>query len=154
MRLVATLLAGSIWGLCNGALAMVFAFGPTVLTGRGASLTEASATTSLVLWPAAISLPASGMIGDRLGRPDAVLLAGCAGFAAALALALPVRALRCSSCRASCADCLPGRSWPCPAVDAAGSADAASGPGIGMLAAAIACLGVFRLTTDRLPAPA
>jgi nitrate/nitrite transporter NarK len=88
MRLVATLLAGSIWGLCNGALAMVLAFGPTVLTGRGASLAEASATTSLVLWLAAISLPAGGMIGDRLGRPDAVLLAGCAGFAAALALAL------------------------------------------------------------------
>ncbi|MBL4557570.1 MAG: hypothetical protein JKP98_12305 [Rhodobacteraceae bacterium] len=94
------------------------------------------------------------MIGDRLGRPDAVLLAGARASPPRWRSRSPVRALRCSSCRASCADCLPGRSWPCPAVDAAGSADAAFGLGIGMLAAAIACLGVFRLTTDRLPAPA
>jgi MFS family permease len=87
-KLAGILAAGSIWGLYNGALVMVFAFGPTLLVARGARLAEASATTSLVLWLAALSLPAGGVIADRIGRPDSVLLAGCIAFALALAIAV------------------------------------------------------------------
>ncbi|SNS08271.1 MFS transporter [Antarctobacter heliothermus] len=82
------LTAGTVWGFYNGALAMVFAFGPAVLVERGASLAQASGTSSLVLWLAVLSVPAGGLIGDRIGRPDAVLLAGLAGFAATFVLAL------------------------------------------------------------------
>lgn len=86
--LTAILTAGMAWGFYNGALAMVFAFGPAILVERGASLAEASGTSSLVLWLAVFSVPAGGVIGDRIGRPDAVLLAGLAGFALAFLLAL------------------------------------------------------------------
>jgi MFS family permease len=80
--------AGSIWGLYNAALAMVFAFGALILAERGANLTEASATVSLVLWLATLSIPAGGLLGDRIGRPDRVLTVGCIGFAACFAWAL------------------------------------------------------------------
>jgi MFS family permease len=80
--------AGSIWGLYNVALAMVFAFGALILAERGASLTDASATISLVLWLATLSIPAGGLIGDRIGRPDMVLTLGSIGFAACFAWAL------------------------------------------------------------------
>ncbi|WP_417209195.1 CynX/NimT family MFS transporter [Antarctobacter sp.] len=82
------LTAGTVWGFYNGALAMVFAFGPSVLVERGAALVQASGTSSLVLWLAVLTVPAGGLIGDRIGRPDAVLLVGLAGFAASFALAL------------------------------------------------------------------
>ncbi len=82
------LLAGSVWGLYNAALAMVFAFGPTLLVERGAPLTEASGISSLVLWAAMLSIPAGGLIGDRIGRPEAVLFVGLAGAVACFAIAL------------------------------------------------------------------
>ena len=82
------LISGTVWGFYNGALAMVFAFGPAVLLEHGASLAQASGTSSLVLWLAVLSVPAGGVIGDRIGRPDTVLLVGLAGFAATFALAL------------------------------------------------------------------
>lgn len=88
LALSGIVLAGSVWGLYNAALAMVFAFGPAILMERGASLTEASGVSSMVLWLALISVPAGGAIADRIGRPDGVLLAGLAGFAACFALAL------------------------------------------------------------------
>ncbi|MBW4982835.1 MFS transporter [Mameliella sp. CS4] len=86
--LTGILIAGCVWGLYNGALAMVFAFGPALLVERGAALTQASGISSLVLWLAVVSVPAGGLIGDRIGRPNAVLLAGLAGFAVTFALAL------------------------------------------------------------------
>lgn len=77
--------AGAIWGLFNAALAMVFGFGPALLTERGLSLVAASGTTSLVLWLVAAAIPLGGLIADRTGRRDLVLLAGLLGFAAGLA---------------------------------------------------------------------
>jgi MFS family permease len=86
--LTGVLLAGSVWGFYNGALAMVFVFGPPLLIARGASLTEASGISSLVLWIAVFSIPIGGLLADRLGRADAILLAGLAAFAATFAFAL------------------------------------------------------------------
>ncbi|MCR9272975.1 MULTISPECIES: MFS transporter [Mameliella] len=91
--LTGIVIAGCVWGLYNGALAMVFAFGPALLVERGVALTVASGTSSLVLWLAVLSVPAGGLIGDRIGRPNAVLLVGLAGFAATFALALAAPSL-------------------------------------------------------------
>lgn len=85
--LTATIIAGAIWGLYNGALGMVFSFGPALLVEAGWTLTAASATTSLVLWLAAISVPLGGVLADRLGRRDAVMVAGFVLFALTLCAA-------------------------------------------------------------------
>lgn len=86
--LVGILLAGTIWGFYNSALALVFGFGPTLLVAADLTLLQASFVTSLVLWTSAISVPMGGVIGDRTGRPDAVLVTGITGFCVTLALAL------------------------------------------------------------------
>jgi MFS family permease len=76
--------AGSIWGLYNGAIAMVFGFGTAMLTERGWSLGAAGSATSLVLWLAGLSVPLGGVAADRTGRPAAVMLGGFVLFGAAL----------------------------------------------------------------------
>ena len=78
---LAVLIAGLIWGMYNAAFSMIFSFGPAFLTERGWSLAEASGATSVVLWLAALSVPAGGVLADRLGRRDLVLVASVLAFA-------------------------------------------------------------------------
>lgn len=85
--LTATLIAGTIWGFYNGALSMIFSFGPTLLVERGWSLAQASSTTSITLWLVAVSVPLGGFLADRLGRRDAVMLSGFVVFALLLLIA-------------------------------------------------------------------
>ena len=84
--LIALVLAGAIWGLYNGALAMVFGFAPSLLVEQGWSLKAASASTSVVLWLVAISVPLGGVLADRLGRRDTVMVIGFLGFGLCLCL--------------------------------------------------------------------
>jgi MFS family permease len=67
----------------------VFGFGSALLTERGMTLVAASAATSVMLWVLAAGIPFGGMLADRSGRRDLVLIAGLAGFAAGM---LAVRA--------------------------------------------------------------
>ena len=83
----AVIVAGLIWGLYNAGIGTVFSFGAPLLVGRGASVSDAGATTSLALWLTALSVPLGGFLADRTGRPLAVLLAGLAGFAILLLVA-------------------------------------------------------------------
>jgi MFS family permease len=89
--LAVALLAGAVWGLYNGALGMVFSFGPALLAERGATAEAASATTSLVLWVAAATIPLGGLLADRTRRPDTVMVAGLLAFALLL-IAAPLSA--------------------------------------------------------------
>lgn len=88
------ILAGSVWALFNCAIVMVFSFGPVLLHQRGWSLTASASVTSLFLIFVAISVPLGGIIADRTGRPDHVIVAGTLGFAVLLmvVLALPLSA--------------------------------------------------------------
>jgi len=86
--LIALLIAGSIWGLYNAALAMIFGFGPILLTGRGWELVAASSATSLAIWIVALSVPVGGYIADRTGRAGLTIVVGMA-LAAATLVALP-----------------------------------------------------------------
>lgn len=79
--------AGTIWGLYNAALGMIFGFAPAMLAERGWSLSASSFTTSIVLWLVAISVPLGGLIADRTGRRDLVLLIGLLSFAILMAIA-------------------------------------------------------------------
>ena len=74
--LCAVLVAGSIWGLFNAALGMVFGYGTALLTERGWSLAAAGSATSLMLWVVALSVPLGGLLSDRTGRPREVMLGG------------------------------------------------------------------------------
>ena len=85
--LVGILIAGLIWGCYNAALAMIFGFGPQMLSERGMSMIEASATTSIVMWLVALSVPLGGYLADRTGHPQRVMVLGFIGFAMALFVA-------------------------------------------------------------------
>ena len=87
VALTGVVLAGSIWGLYNTALGMIFGFGPAMLVERGWSPTEASSTTSIVLWLVALSVPLGGFLADRTGSRDMILIAGLLGFALLMAVA-------------------------------------------------------------------
>lgn len=91
--LIAVVAAGSIWGLYNAALTMVFSFGPAILAERGWSASAASSATSIALWLVAISIPLGGVIADRTGRRNAVLVSGLAFFAVTLYAASRVDAV-------------------------------------------------------------
>lgn len=90
LPLLALLLAASIWALYNAGLAMVFSFGPTFLTERGWTLTEAGSTVAVFLFLAALTIPAGGVIADRSGRQDLVIWFSCGAFALLLLAALAV----------------------------------------------------------------
>lgn len=86
--LVCAVIAGTIWGLFNGAFAMIFGFGPILLTARGWDLAAASSATSIAVWLSVLSVPIGGIIADRTGRPNLVLVLGLALTALAM-FALP-----------------------------------------------------------------
>jgi len=81
MALVA---AGLIWGLFNIGFAMIFSFGPSMLVERGWSITVAGSAISVVLWLTALSAPFGGVLADRTGRPDAVMLSSFLAIATLL----------------------------------------------------------------------
>ncbi|WP_300584436.1 MFS transporter [Marivita sp.] len=74
------LLAGTAWALSNAALAMVFSFGPALLTERGLGLTTASALISAFMLCLAIAIPIGGVLADRSGKRDAVITFGLSSF--------------------------------------------------------------------------
>lgn len=77
----ALLLAGTVWALSNSALAMVFSFGPALLVERGLGLTPASSLISAFMVLLAIAIPIGGVLADRSGRRDAVILLSLVSFA-------------------------------------------------------------------------
>jgi predicted MFS family arabinose efflux permease len=79
--LFAVAIAGTMWGLFNVGFAMIFSFGPSMLTERGWSIAQAGSAISIVLWIAVFSVPFGGFMADRIKRPRAVLVAGSLVFA-------------------------------------------------------------------------
>ena len=78
---LALFVAAGIWALYNAALLVVFSFGPAFLTGRGWDLSLASSATSVFIIATAIAVPIGGIVADRTGRRDRVILASLAGYA-------------------------------------------------------------------------
>ncbi|NPD21247.1 MFS transporter [Alterinioella nitratireducens] len=83
-RLRALVAAALIWAFVNAALILAFSFGPALLTQRGLPLVAASGLTSLSLWVLALCAPFGGILADRTGARDGVILCGLAVFAAGL----------------------------------------------------------------------
>jgi MFS family permease len=86
--IAALVLASVVWALYNTALSMVFSFGPAFLTQEGYSLTNAGSLTSLFMVIFAIALPVGGIIADRTGRKDVIILISLLSFAALMPIAV------------------------------------------------------------------
>jgi hypothetical protein len=89
----AMVVAGTIWGLFNAALGMVFGFGTILLVERGWSLATAGSATSLILWIVSLSVPFGRILADRTGKHIEIMLIGFALFAAALLVATRTNAV-------------------------------------------------------------
>jgi MFS family permease len=76
--------AGLIWACYNVATTIAFSFGVTLLTERGYSVTAAGSTVTLVLFLSMVAVPAGGLLADRTGRGNLILIAGSLAFAATL----------------------------------------------------------------------
>ena len=80
--------SGAAWGIFNVALVVVIAFAPPMLVARGFALGHAGLVASLAIWVSILSVPLGGLLSDRLGRPDLLIVVGSA-VATVLVLALP-----------------------------------------------------------------
>ncbi|MFT4120122.1 MFS transporter [Bradyrhizobium sp.] len=84
VALLAVIVAGATWGLYNVGFAMIFSFGPSLLTERGWTIAAAGSAISVVMWLSVISVPAGGYLADRTKRP--LTLAVVTSLAVALLL--------------------------------------------------------------------
>jgi len=82
------LIAGSIWGLFNVGYIVLISFAPDLFTARGYSLPEASSIVSIIGWVLIPLIPFTGLLVERVGRPNAFMIGGFL-VAAAAASVLP-----------------------------------------------------------------
>src|SRR5262245_28975899 len=81
-----SLTAGLAWMLFNAGFIVLVSFGPALLVSRGASITQAGILVSLGIWTSIVSVPAGGVLADRLDRPNLIITVGCLVTAAFIAL--------------------------------------------------------------------
>ena len=81
--------AGFAWGCFNASLVAIIVFGPGLLIARGIPLGDAGFIVSLAIWLTILSIPLGGLLGDRLGRPSLMIVAGSL-LAAVVTLLIPV----------------------------------------------------------------
>jgi MFS family permease len=88
-------LAGGVWMLFNVGYILVVSFAPALLTSRGLSAQEAGLVTSLVAWTVIVTIPLGGILIDRVGHANALMIATfiLLGLAMALVPAVPSLAL-------------------------------------------------------------
>jgi MFS family permease len=79
--IAAVVMAGLIWGVFNVGFATIFSFGPSMLAERGWSIAAAGSIISIVLWISVVAVPGGGILADRSGRPQTVLVAAAIGGA-------------------------------------------------------------------------
>ncbi len=79
-------LAGSIWGIFNGAFAITFAFAPILLVETGLTVGGAGTLVAVATWLSVASVQAGGLIAQRWGHRTALLLSGTAAWGVGLLL--------------------------------------------------------------------
>lgn len=67
---------GVAWGCFNASLVAIIAFGPGLLIAHGASLRDAGFVVSFTIWLTIVSVPIGGLLTDRLGRPNLLIVMG------------------------------------------------------------------------------
>lgn len=69
-------LAGTIWGLFNGALMITFGFTPILLVDAGMTVGRAGFLVGLATWLVVVSIQVGGIIGERWRRANTLLVVG------------------------------------------------------------------------------
>jgi predicted MFS family arabinose efflux permease len=85
---VLVVIAGTTYGIFNVAYIVLVSFTPEIFTARGWSLSEASWIVSMLGWSLIASIPFSGFVVERIGRPNLAMTGSFLIVAGALA-ALP-----------------------------------------------------------------
>jgi MFS family permease len=85
--IVSLIAAGLIWACYNVATTVAFSFGVTLLTEKGYSITAAGSTVTLMLFLSMAAVPTGGLLADRTGRGNVILIVGLLAFAATLVAA-------------------------------------------------------------------
>jgi MFS family permease len=83
-------IAGALWGILNGAFAIMVGFAPSYLGAAGLGAAEIGLLTGAATWLVVASAQAGGMLAQRWGRPGPLLTIAALGWAACL-LALATR---------------------------------------------------------------
>ncbi|HEV8457289.1 MAG TPA: MFS transporter [Methylomirabilota bacterium] len=78
--------AGLGWSLLNAGFIDLVSFAPAFLIAGGTSVAWAGVLVSLTLWVSIVSVPLGGWIADRIGHSNLVIVFGCLGAAAPMAL--------------------------------------------------------------------
>ncbi len=79
-------LAGAVWALYNVAVAILPGFAPSFLIGRGASITEAGFIISLYSCLFVASVQIGGMLAQKFGRSNTIMIVGLTIFGAGFLL--------------------------------------------------------------------
>jgi cyanate permease len=76
--------AGAIWGILNGAFAVMFGFAPTFLTREGFSVAQAGFIVGIATWLVAASVQAGGFLAQAWKRPAHLMAIGALSWAGCL----------------------------------------------------------------------
>lgn len=79
-------LAGVVWALYNVAVAILPGFAPSFLIGRGASIAEAGFIISMYSWLFVASVQIGGMLAQKFGRSNTIMVVGLTIFGAGFLL--------------------------------------------------------------------
>ena len=82
-----------IWGLFNIGFTMIFGFGPSMLVERGWSITTAGSAISIVLWLTVPTATIGGLLADRTGHHNTIMVSCFLVFAMLLAVASRTEAI-------------------------------------------------------------
>jgi predicted MFS family arabinose efflux permease len=88
------IVAGAVWGIYNAGFTIIVSYLPVLWVEQGRELAEATRQLSWLSWSFLLTVPIGGIISDRLGRPDLVIIIGlllnavCVAFLAIPALAV------------------------------------------------------------------
>lgn len=83
-ELLLVCIAGAMWGIYNGAFAVMFGFAPSFLTQGGAAAANAGLLIGVATWVMVGSVQAGGVLAQRGVRPGLLMLLGAGGWAAFL----------------------------------------------------------------------
>jgi len=79
-------LAGTIWGVYNGAFSITFAFSPILLAGTGLTIGAAGSLVAVATWLSVASVQVGGLVAQRWGHRTALLLSGTVAWGVGLLL--------------------------------------------------------------------
>jgi predicted MFS family arabinose efflux permease len=81
-------LAGGVWTLYNVSFIIVVSFAPLLLAGHGLPAADAALVASAATWPLIASIPLGGVVADKTGRGELIMLVCFVAMATCIPLSL------------------------------------------------------------------